>query len=291
MKIQVIHQNKEVLKYFSEYEHSTDPEVIVSGAYNKVDAQMLQQYPHVQYIVNCCSGTDNVDLFYCKEHHIQVFNAPTANCNSTAEHAVAMILSLLRRISFADSDMRVGGWNRGRFLTQELCDVTVGIVGFGRIGKLVYQKLKGFGSSFLVFDVIAEQAAGMNDGGFSFVPFEKLVKESDIITLHVPLLAETQNLFSQKEFFMMKEGSMLVNCARGGVVNEEALIQALEAKRISAALDVFVGEPQVNPKFFELDNIILTPHIASMSRRAQEQMILEAKEQFEQFVRGKENMS
>ena len=90
---------------------------------------------------------------------------------------------------------------------------------------------------------------------------------------------------------MMKEGSMLVNCARGGVVNEEALIQALEAKRISAALDVFVGEPQVNPKFFELDNIILTPHIASMSRRAQEQMILEAKEQFEQFVRGKENMS
>lgn len=290
MKIYIIHQNPEVSKYFSEYEQDKNQaEVLVSGAANDVTREVLEGLPELKHIIHCCNGVNNVDTEYCDEKGIQIHNAPTANINSTAEHAVGLILAMLRHIPQADASVRAGEWNRSEFLTRELRDLTVGIAGFGRIGKLVYTKLLAFGvPQFLIFDEYVNDIEVASFAKCTKVGFEDFIAQSDIISLHVPLTEHTYHMFNEEVFAKMRDEAMLINTSRGGTVDEDALVKHLQSGRLLAALDVFEGEPDVREALRTAPNCILTPHIASMSRKAQENMILEAKASFEKAI-GKEN--
>ncbi|MBI2410271.1 MAG: hypothetical protein HYV32_00040 [Candidatus Kerfeldbacteria bacterium] len=285
MTIQILHHNHNLVSpYFTEYTQSDNPEIIVSGAKQKLPAEVLQRYTKLQYIIQCSNGIDNIDTAYCTKKGIQIFNAPTANINATAEHAVALMLALLRHIPAANADVRAGNWHREQFVGKELSDLKVGIVGFGKVGQLVYKKLQGFEPEFFIYDQAVEQTWICDYEQCSAVSFEELLSQSDIITIHLPLMDETRHLFSEKEFAKMKDGALLINTARGGIIDEEALLRVLKTGKISAALDVFPDEPNVNPKFIQLNNVILSPHIASMTEGAQRRMIEEAKEHFERAI-------
>ena len=284
MKIFILHPDPKIADYFKTYETSDDPDILVSGASNTITNTVLEKYPHVRYIINCCNGTDNIDQNYCKEKNIRIFNAPTANINATAEHTLALLFSLLRKIPEADNHVRSGLWERQRFFSRELKDLTIGIVGFGKIGQLIHKKLLAFEHKFLVYDPIFTKDQIEKFAKCTLVSLDTLIRTADILTLHVPLLPETTKFISKKEFDSMKSGAMLINTGRGGVVDEEALLHTLQSGKISAAIDVFENEPKINPKFFSLPNIILTPHIGSMSMEAQKNMILEAKNNFEKSL-------
>lgn len=284
MKILILHPNSKVTDYFYNYEVSNNPDILVVGASNQINSEVLKKYPNVKNIINCCNGIDNIDQTYCKKHDINIFNAPTANINAVAEHTVALILSLLRKIPEANTHVHSGQWKRFSFLSQELKDLKIGIVGFGKIGQLVYKKLQSFEPEFLIYDPIFTREQIDKFDRCSLVSIDELISTSDIITLHVPLLPETKKMISKKEFDLMKKGAMLINTGRGELIDEEALINVLNSGKIFVAIDVFTNEPKINPKFFNLPNTILTPHISSMSIEAQKNMILEAKLNFEKSL-------
>ena len=284
MKIFILHPDTTVANYFKAYETSEDPDILVSGAGNAVTGIILEKYPNVKHIINCCNGIDNIDQNYCKEKNIRIFNAPTANINATAEHTLALLFSLLRKIPQADRHIRSGQWDGQRFLSRELKDMTVGIIGFGKIGQLIHKKLSAFEPNFLVYDPIFTKDQVEKYTRCALVSLDTLIHTADILTLHVPLLPETTKFISKKEFDSMKDEAMLINTGRGGLIDEEALFNALRSGKISAAIDVFENEPKINPGFFSLPNIILTPHIGSMSIEAQKNMILEARANFEKSL-------
>ena len=284
MKVFILHTNPTIINYFKTYKVSNDPDILVSGANNKVTSGVLKKFPNVKYIVNCCNGTDNIDQTYCKEKNIRIFNAPTANINATAEHAIALIFSLLRKIPEANKHVHSGRWERKKFLSRELKDLTIGIIGFGKIGQLIHKKLLAFEPKFLVCDPILTKKQVEKFDNCKLTSLDTLIRTADILTLHVPLLKNTVKLISKKEFGSMKDGAMLINTGRGGLIDEKALIDELHSGRISAAIDVFENEPNINPEFFSLPNIILTPHIGSMTIEAQKSMVLEAKANFEKSL-------
>src|SRR3989344_456755 len=247
MKIFILHSDPTVTNYFKAYKKSGNPDIIVSGANNKVTSRVLGKYPNAKYIINCCNGIDNIDQSYCKEKNIHIFNAPTANINATAEHTIALLLSLLRKIPQADSHVRFGQWERKKFLSQELKDLTIGIIGFGKIGQLIYKKLLALEPKFLVYDPLFTKDKMEKFTKCTLVPLNTLIRTADILTLHVPLLPQTIKLISKKQFDSMKNGTMIINTARGELIDEDALLNALRSNKISAAIDVFENEPKINP--------------------------------------------
>ncbi len=296
MKTTFLHHNPNIASYFQEQlyeatESQAETEIIVAGAKTELDAISLANYPKLKYIIQCSNGINTIDTEYTKHREIKIFNAPTANANATAEYVVALILSCLRKIPFADKTIKEGKWERRKFTSREIRELNIGLIGFGAIAKLVHKKLTGFDpKQFLVVDPFLSKEQIEIDERTKKVEIDQLLKESDIITIHVPLLDATRNLINTEEFKTMKDQATLLNCSRGGIVNEQALITALEegekneGKQLFAALDVFPNEPEVNPELLNFDNLILSPHIASMSKSAQERMILEAKRRFEESL-------
>jgi D-3-phosphoglycerate dehydrogenase len=220
-------------------------------------------------------GVDNVDIEAATKQGAIVMNAPGGNTTSTCEHAFALMLSAARNIPLAHISMKNKTWERSKFKGVELNSKTLGIVGLGRIGKEMAKRAIAFGMKVLVYDpFITEEAAerlGLVTSGV-----KRLAKESDFITIHAPLTDDTKNLISRKEFSLMKPGAYIINCARGGIVDEEALYKALKEKKIAgAALDVFIKEPPFDSKLLSLDNIILTPHLGASTEEAQVQVAIE----------------
>ena len=219
-------------------------------------------------------GLDNVDVKYAQSKGIQVVNTPGAGTESVAEHVFALLLSTARGIPRADRAMREGKWIKKELMGTELQGKTFGIIGFGRIGSRLGEIAAAFGMSVLAYDVIdiSERAQQV---GAEVCSMDTVLDKSDFITLHVPLLPSTRNLISEKEIERMNPNAVLINAARGGVVDEKALYKALKEKKIQAALDVFEEEPPTGSPLLTMDNIVLTPHIAGSTEEAQKRAGIE----------------
>jgi len=234
-----------------------------------VNAELLNLATNLKLVIRAGEGTDNIDKVLCREKNVIVENTPGANNNSAAEHAVALMLSALRNIPLANSTMHQGIWEKNALTGLELWKKKVGIVGFGRIGQIVAKRISGFEPDVTFFDpMILEKEIS---GAKKVESLETIFSECDIITIHTPLLPQTKNMIDRKLLGMMKKDSILINAARGGIVDEEALYDTLKEKKIrAAAFDVFSEEPlPANSKLATLSNLIMSPHIGASTEEAQ----------------------
>ena len=242
---------------------------LVIRSATKPNKEFIDLAPNLKYIIRAGEGTDNIDKTYCQEKGIKVSNTPGANNNSAAEHALALIMTVLRKTASADASMKQGKWEKAQFTGNELWKKTVGIMGFGRIGQILCKRLQGFEPNVLFFD------PGIKESEFSYAKkvetLDELFSKSDIISIHTPLLDATKGVVNSDLIGKMKSDAVLVNAARGKIVNEDDLYTALKERTIKGAgFDVFANEPLENEsKLKELDNIVLTPHLGGSTEEAQ----------------------
>lgn len=215
-------------------------------------------------------GVDNIDVEYAKEKGISVTNTPNASSASVAELAIGHMFCLARFIHTANITMRQGKWNKKNYEGIELSGKTLGLVGFGRISKEVAKRAKALGMKVVYTDILGPQA-GYED--YTYLTFDELLPKSDFISLHIPFFKETGATIDTPQFNKMKDGVYLVNCARGGVVNEAALLTALDSGKVAAAaVDVFEEEPTKNEKLYSHERVSVTPHIGASTAEAQERI-------------------
>jgi glyoxylate reductase len=241
-----------------------------------VDEQLLDAAgPQLRVVANFAVGYDNIDLEACRVREVIVTNTPDVLTNATAELTVALMLAAARRLGEAERLLRSGrwtGWEPEQLLGRELASATIGILGLGRIGSRVAELLGGFGARLLYASRTArpERAAEL---GLERVTFDDLIAEADLVTLHVPLSDQTRHLIDGAALARFKPGAILVNTARGGLVDTAALVSALRFGPLAAAaLDVYENEPQVPPELVALENVVLAPHIGSATADARNAM-------------------
>jgi D-3-phosphoglycerate dehydrogenase len=247
-----------------------DADALLVRSATKVDAEALAAAPRLKVVARAGVGLDNVDVRAATQAGVMVVNAPTSNIVSAAELAVALMLAAARHVSPAHNALKNGEWKRSRYTGIELYEKTVGIVGLGRIGVLVAQRLSAFGMKVIAYDpyVQAGRAAQM---GVRLVDLDTLLAESDFMSVHLPKTPETVGLIGDEQLHRAKPSLVLVNAARGGIVDEAALFSALKEGRIAAAgLDVFAKEPCTDSPLFELENVVATPHLGASTDEAQE---------------------
>lgn len=232
-------------------------------------------------------GLDNVDIDACTERGILVINAPTANIMSATEHTFAMLLGLCRNIPEASASVKRGEWTRSKFMGVELNGKTLGIVGLGRIGSRVTVRARAFGMHVIAYDPYVTDAA-FDKVGAERVKLEELLRRSDVITVHTPLTEETSGMIGAKEMAQMKDGVILVNCARGGIYEEHALAEALNIGKVGgAAVDVYVEEPPAKDHpLLTAKNIVLSPHIGANTIEAQDRVAVQTSEMVIEALRG-----
>lgn len=233
--------------------------------------EMLSGGPRLKVVGRAGVGVDNIDLNAATERGIAVLNSPAGNTVAAAELTVALILSVVRRVAEADRSMRAGKWERAKLRGVQLKDRTLGLVGAGRIGGEVAVRCRAFGMKVIVYDpyLTAERA---DDLGLALTDLDEVLRQGDIISLHVPLNDETRHLIDTAAISKMKPGAFVVNVSRGGVIDEEALARALVDGHLGgAALDVFESEP-LSPEspLLDLPNVVLTPHLGASTVEAQE---------------------
>jgi D-3-phosphoglycerate dehydrogenase len=241
----------------------------------KFTKDIIEQADGLRVIGRAGVGLDNVDLDAATKKGIIVMNSPGGNTISTCEHAFAMMLAVARNIPMAHLSMKNKAWERSKFKGVELYSKVLGIIGLGRIGKEMAKRAISFGMEVLAYDPFVSMQA-IEKIGVKLVALEELFKASDFITIHTPVTEETKKLVSNKEFSLMKPKAFIINCARGEVIDEEALYEALKGKKIAgAALDVYSKEPPFDLKIMELDNIVFTPHLGASTEEAQSNVAIE----------------
>lgn len=262
-------------------------DAIVVRSSTKVTGDIIER-SKLKVIGRAGVGLDNIDLKAANERGIVILNSPEAATSSVAELVFGSLICLLRGILKADISVREGKWERTKFMGYSLNGKTIGIIGFGRIGRDVAKKAKSFGMRILVYDskAIAEDDAKFYDA--KLVSLDELLQNSDIITLHVPLTDETKNLIDSERIKKMKKSAVLLNFSRGEVVDEDALYEALINGKIrGAALDVFKEEPPINSPLLKLENVVLTPHLGASTYEAQEEASLAIILKLRKFFTGK----
>lgn len=251
-----------------------------------VDAEMLDAARDLLVVGRAGVGLDNVDVDEATRRGIMVCNAPLSNVVSAAEHAVTLLLSLLRRVPQAHQALVDGRWERSRWTGTELMGSTVGIVGLGRVGRLVAERVASFGVHVIGFDPFVSEASG-REIGVAMVSLDELCARADVVSIHLPRTPDTVGLFDADRLASMKPTARLVNTARGGIVDELALADALEAGRLAgAALDVFDVEPTVESPLFGRSDVVVTPHLGASTAEAQERAALTIAEQVELALAG-----
>jgi D-3-phosphoglycerate dehydrogenase len=231
-------------------------------------------------------GVDNVDVPYATQKGILVMNTPSANIISAAEHSLAMIMALARKIPWAHESVHKGEWKRSKFTGIELYGKTLGIIGVGRVGGEIAKRAKSFNMTMLGYDPYLPKDVA-DSLCVKLTTLEDVLRNSDIMTIHTPLLPETKNMIGTPQFNMMKKNALLVNVARGGIVNEDDLYEALKNKVIAgAAFDVYVDEPLKDKcKLLELDNLVMTPHLGASTVEAQEKVSVDIAENVVMYMR------
>ena len=242
--------------------------VVVRSA-TKITKEVIEAADNLKLVVRAGVGLDNVDQKAAKEKGVEVQNTPEAPTVSVAEMVFSLMFAMARNITQADSSMKDKRWEKKKLTGTELWNKTIGIIGFGRIGREVARRASAFDMEILAYDVIDidQICMEMNTKRTDFID---LIKNSDYISIHVPLVPQTEGMFGEREFALMKKTAFLVNTARGGVVNEKALLKALNDGEIAgAALDVFEKEPPLDWELVKHPRLIATPHLASSTKEAQ----------------------
>ena len=253
----------------------------------KVDQDAFAAGTNLVVVGRAGVGVDNIDLDAATRAGVAVVNAPTANTIAAAEHTVGLIYALARRIPGADASLRKGEWKRAAFMGQELRGKTIGIVGLGKIGIAVAERARAMEMDILAMDpfVTAEAAAAR---GIELVNLDELIARSDVVTLHVPMTAKTRGMIGADELARMKPTAVLVNVARGGLIDESALAEALSAGRIGgAAIDVFENEPPTDSPLLTAPNTVLTPHLGASTEEAQAKVAREVVGQMLDVMAGR----
>ncbi len=263
-----------------------DYDGLVIRSSTKVTADLLEAATHLKVIGRAGIGLDNVDIPAASQKGIVVMNAPDGNAITTAEHAISMMMALSRNIPQATASMKKGNWDKKKFMGREVSGKTLGIIGIGRIGGIAASRAQGLKMKTIAFDPHMPEDM-CEKIGVELVNLEELAKRSDYITVHVPMTKETKGLVSTEFFTNMKKDGMFIDCARGGVCDEDALYSALKEGEIAgAALDVFAQEPTNldNCPLLQLDNFICTPHLGASTSEAQENVALIIAEQIGEFL-------
>lgn len=261
--------------------------ILVRSA-TKVDAQVIAAAPNLKIIARAGVGLDNVDIPAATAAGALVVNAPTSNIVSAAELAVGLLLASARNIVPANLALKNSIWARSKFGGVELQDKTVGIIGMGKIGLLVAKRLAGFDMKFVAYDPYVKQAPA--DGPeIKMVELDELLKVSDFITIHIPKTAETTGLIGKAAFSQVKPTVHIINAARGGVVDEDALFEALTQGQVAGAgLDVYATEPATDSPLFALDQVVATPHLGASTEEAQEKAGIAVAQSVVAFFSGNE---
>jgi D-3-phosphoglycerate dehydrogenase len=243
--------------------------LIVRSA-TQVDAEALSHAPRLRVVARAGVGLDNVDVEAATKAGVMVVNAPTSNITSAAEHTIALILASARNVAQGHSALKAGEWKRSKYTGVELDEKVIGILGLGRIGQLVAQRLAPFGVELIAYDPYLQPARAAQMG-VRLVSLDELLVQADFITVHLPKSKETVGLIGERELHTVKPSVRIINVARGGIVDEDALYSALKEGRVAGAgIDVFSKEPCTDSPLFELDSVVVTPHLGASTHEAQE---------------------
>ena len=266
-------------------EAARDAEVLVVTYIDRVDAALVEGLPRLRHLASYGVGVNHLDLEACRRRGVLVTNTPGVVTDATADHAMALLLAAARRVAEGDRVVRAGGWTRvdpAWLLGTEVTGKTLGIVGFGRIGQAVARRAAGFD-----LRVLYTGPRAVDFPGARRVDLDELLAQSDFVSLHVPLTPATRHLLSRERLARMRPGAVVVNTARGPVVDDAALAEALGSGQLAAAgLDVFPDEPRVPAAYLKLENVVLTPHLGSGTRETRAAMARMVLEEVHRVARG-----
>ncbi|MBA2669575.1 MAG: D-glycerate dehydrogenase [Gemmatimonadetes bacterium] len=255
-----------------------DADALIALLTTRVDEELLQRAPSLRIVANAVVGVDNVDLSACRERGVTVTNTPDVLTDTTADLALALILVTVRRLSSAEDSLRAGefhGWRFWDYLGGDLAGATLGIFGMGRIGQAVARRARAFGMRIIYTNRSPVQAAIEQELAATPVSLDELLETSDVLSLHAPLTPDTRHILNADALRRMKSGSILINTARGPLVDESALAEALRAGHLAGAgLDVYEKEPIVNPGLLDLPNVVLLPHVGSATVQTRTRMAM-----------------
>jgi len=271
----------ELIKILPEYDA-----IIVRSA-TKVNKRVMENAPKLRVIARAGVGVDNIDLEEATRRGILVVNAPGGNTISATEHTIAMMLALARNIPQANAMLKSGVWNKKMFLGSELCKKTLGIIGLGRIGAAVARRAQAMEMRIVAYDpYITESRASAL--GVELLSLDEVLQKADFITVHAPKTSGSKHMLDENAFAKMKDGVRIINCARGGIIDENALCEALKSGKVAgAALDVFENEPVTDSPLFKLDNIIVTPHLGASTAEAQVNVASDVAHEIVAALKGK----
>jgi len=259
-----------------------DCDALVVRSRTKVDRDVILAASKLKVIARAGAGVDNIDVKFARSRGIKVVNFPSALADSVAEHTLALMLCLAKGVTTKDRELKEGKWLKSKHKSIELKGKTLGVIGLGRIGRRVAKLSLGLGMKVLAYDIRKVRCRGVK-----MVDLKRLLKESDVVTVHVPLNDSTRGLIGAEEFASMKEGSFFINTSRGGVVDEKALLDALKSGKLAGAgLDVFSDEPPKNSELIRMDKVVCTPHIAAQTEEAQRRVSLELARKLKKLLRA-----
>ena len=264
--IETNHLDKEEL-----IENINNYDVLVVRSNTKVTSDVLEAGAkgNLKLVIRAGVGIDNIDLYYAKKVGIKVSNTPDASSDSVAELALGHMFSVARYIAVANYTMRNGQWNKKQYKGSEIAGKILGIIGMGRIGKALAGKAEALGMKIIYADVLGKQ----DNLAYEFMDLDNLLKVSDYVSLHVPYDKDKGALISSREISMMKDGAVIINCSRGKVVDEEALLEGLNSGKLAGAgIDVFEQEPSKNTELINHERVSVTPHIGASTKEAQERI-------------------
>ena len=266
----------------------TDAEIVVIRSSTQLTKQIIEKGEKLKIIARCGVGVDNIDVEYAKSKNIKVTNSPSANLISVVELTVALIINAARKINLSDSHLKDGKWDRKEFVGMELYGKQLGIVGYGKAGRLVSEIMQSFGMSIAFYDPYVKDW----DGPEKSLELDELLSTSDVISIHVIKNKETENLISKEKLDLLKESAILINTSRGGVVDEDYLIELIRLKKLfGAGLDVYSQEPPKNIDNFADINLITTPHIGASTDEAQLKAGLDTVENIKKILAGDDSVA
>ena len=258
-------------------------EIVVIRSATKLSKEIIEKGDNLKIIARCGVGVDNIDVEYAKSQNIKVTNSPSANLISVVELTIALIINVSRKINLSDNHLKEGKWNRKEFIGMELSGKQLGIVGYGKAGRLVSERMKSFGMTIAFYDPYVKDWNGPEKS----IELDELLRTSDVISIHVIKTEETENLISKDKLDLLKKSAILINTSRGGVVDEDYLIELLRLNKLfGAGLDVYSEEPPRNIKDSDAINLITTPHIGASTNEAQLKAGLDTVENIQKILAG-----
>ena len=265
-----------------------DAEIAVIRSSTNLTKEIIEKANNLKIIARCGVGVDNIDVEFAKSKNIKVTNSPSANLISVVELTIALIINAARKINLSDTHLKDGKWNRKEFIGMELSGKQLGIIGFGKAGRLVSDRMKSFGMSISFYDPYVKDW----DGPEKSLELDELLSTSDVISIHVIKTEETENLISKEKLDLLQKNAILINTSRGGVLDEDYLIELLRLKKLyGAGLDVYSEEPPKNIDSFANINLITTPHIGASTNEAQLKAGLDTVENIQKLLAGDDSVA